>query len=87
MVSAVVAFMLQLAAFGLLVAVRGRGPLFTVGWAGGMMLRFMGLAAMALWLTRSGAPALEAALVSLVGVMFVLVLLEAIFLRWELRSS
>jgi hypothetical protein len=87
MLSAAVAFALQLLAFAVLVVVRGRGSLFTVGWAAGMALRFMGLAGMAFWVTRRDAPAAEAALVSLVGVMFVLVLLEAIFLRWEIRSS
>jgi hypothetical protein len=86
MVSAAVALGLQLLAFGALVLVRGRGSLFTVGWAAGTMLRFMGLAAVAVWFSRRNAPGLEAALLSLVGVMFVLVILEAIFLRWEMRS-
>jgi len=84
--SAGLAYLLQLGAFGALLRFRGNANLFTAAWAGGMALRFMVLGAMAFWLSRSDAMPLEAALVSLVGVMFVLVLLEGLFLRWETRS-
>jgi hypothetical protein len=80
------AYVLQVGAFAGLVAVRDRGSLFTVAWAGGMMIRFVALAAVAFWLSRSEVLPLEPALLGLVGVMFVLVLLEAMFLRWEMRS-
>jgi hypothetical protein len=84
--AAAAAWVLQLLAFAGLVAARRQPSLFTAAWAGGMMLRFGVLGGVAFWLSRSEALPMEAALVGLVGVMFVLVLLEAIFLRWETRS-
>lgn len=86
-VAALVACGVQLAAFGLLVYVRARATLFLAGWVGGMLLRFVVLAAVAVWVTRDGG-GLPAAttLVSLVGLLFVLLLLEPVFLRRELAT-
>jgi hypothetical protein len=85
--AALAAYVLQLAAFAGLLAGRRHADLFIAGWAGGMLLRFAALAAFAFVLSRTGALPLEPALLTLVGVMFVLVLLEAFFLRWNPRAS
>lgn len=86
-VAALVACGVQLAAFGLLVYARARSTLFLAGWVGGMLLRFVVLAAVAVWVTQDGGglPA-EVTLVSLVGLWFVLLLLEPVFLRRELAT-
>jgi hypothetical protein len=74
------AWPVQMAAFFALV--RGRnGPGFMVGWAGGMALRFMTVGAAALLVTRTELFDPVTALVSLVGFVFVLVLMEPLFLR------
>ena len=75
-----IAWPVQLAAFGVLVA--GRSAVgFVAGWAGGMALRFAAVGAAALWVTRAAGPDPASLLVSLVGFVFVLVLLEPLFLR------
>lgn len=87
-VAALIACGVQLAAFGLLIYARARASLFLAGWVGGMLLRFVVLAAVALWVTQDGGglPA-AATLVSLVGLWFVLLLLEPAFLRRELSAQ
>lgn len=80
-VAAAVASGLQVLAFPLLALARGQANLFLAGWLGGMLLRFGTLAAVALWVTRRGTPPAAATLVSLVGFLFLLVLLEPLFLR------
>jgi hypothetical protein len=82
-----VAFVAQLVAFALLVHCRGRANLFIAGWLGGMLLRFGALGAVAVWVTRSGALAPPATLLSLVGFLFLLLLLEPLFLRKGLRTT
>jgi hypothetical protein len=84
--SAALAYVLQLGAFAGLVVVRERQSLFLAGWAGGIGLRFGALGIVAVWLSRSGMLPLEPALLTLAGVMFLLLLLEPIFLRWDLRA-
>jgi len=79
--AALVAYAVQLVAFGVLVRGQGRPGRFLVGWAGGMLLRFAGLAGMAIWVTVSDAHHAESALLSLIGFVMVLVLLEPVFLR------
>ena len=85
--AAALAYGLQLIAFAGLVWVRDRTSLFLAGWIGGMALRFGALGGVAWWLSRSAAFPREAALISLVGFVFVLLLIEPIFLRWDLRRS
>lgn len=80
-VAAAVASGLQMLAFPLLALARGQANLFLAGWLGGMLLRFGALAAVAIWVTRRGTPPAAATLVSLVGFLFLLVLLEPLFLR------
>lgn len=85
-VAAVLAYLLQLAAFAVLVVVRGRSDLFMLGWVAGMGLRFAAVGAVAWWVTRTAALPAAPLLVSLVAFMFVLVLLEPVFLRRGLRA-
>jgi hypothetical protein len=86
-VGALLALGVQLVAFGALVALRDRGSLFMVGWAGGMFLRFGAVGALAFWLSRTNALPRPAALISLVAFVFMLLLLEPIFLRRKLMLS
>jgi hypothetical protein len=85
--SAGLAWILQLLAFGGLVAVRHQPTLFTAGWLGGMMLRFMALAALAFYGSSTAAFPLKPLLVSFVAFLFLLLLLESFFLRRGLRTS
>ena len=76
-----VAYPVQLLGFGLLVAGRRKGRDFVVSWATGMVIRFVAIAGVAFWVTRGDRFDAAVALVSLVGFVFVLVLLEPLFLR------
>ncbi len=78
--AAVIAWPVQLAAFAMLVKGR-RGMGFMAAWASGMALRFAVVGGAALWVTRTEGPDPASLLVSLVGFVFVLVLLEPLFLR------
>jgi hypothetical protein len=84
--SAGLAWVLQLIAFAALIAVRARNDLFLAGWLGGLVLRFGVVGAVAVWLSRSAVFPLEAALVSLVAFVFVLLLMEPLFLRRGLQT-
>jgi hypothetical protein len=86
MVGAAIALMLQLAAFALLVAVRDKQHLFMGGWLGGMVLRFGGLGLVLFWASRASLLPRTPLAISLVGFVFVLLLLELVFLRWDLRK-
>lgn len=85
--AAALAFGLQLAAFALLLALRGQPQLLMAGWLGGMVLRFGVLGVCAYWLGRTAVLPRGATLISFVGFVFVLLLLEPVFLRWDLRGS
>jgi hypothetical protein len=85
--SAALACVLQLVAFAGLLWVRNQAQLFLAGWVIGMALRFGTLGGVAWWLSRSAALPRTAALLSLVGFVFLLLLLEPVFLRWDLRKS
>ena len=86
MVGAAIALLLQLAAFALLVSVRDKPHLFMGGWLGGMLLRFGGLGLVLFWASRTSMLPRTPLVMSLVGVVFVLLLLEPVFLRWDLRK-
>jgi len=75
------AYLLQLAAFGVLLAVRDDPQHFLVGWAGGILLRFGALGAVAFWLGRRPVLPRAETLLSLVGFMMLLLLLEPVFLN------
>jgi hypothetical protein len=80
-VAAAVALAVQVPAFGALVSARRRGRDFLVSWAAGMALRFAAIAGAAYWVTRRTSLDGAATLLSLVGFVFLLVLLEPAFLR------
>jgi len=84
--AAAVAYLLQLIAFAALIAVRERHELFLLGWLSGLVLRFGALGVVAYWLSRTRAYPLAPALVSLVAFVFVLLLLEPLFLRRGLQA-
>lgn len=81
-----VAYTLQLASFAALVAVRGRSELFLAGWAVGLVARFAAVGVVAFWLSRDEVCPRQAALLSLVAFVFVLLLLEPLFLRRGLQA-
>ena len=78
--AAVIAWPVQVVAFVILVGGRERVS-FLAGWAGGMAVRFAAVGAAALWVTRGAGPDPASLLLSLVGFVFVLVLMEPLFLR------
>lgn len=78
--AAVIAWPVQVAAFAALVKGR-KGLGFMAAWTSGMALRFAVVGAAAIWVTRSAGLDAASLLVSLVGFVFVLVLLEPLFLR------
>lgn len=84
--AAVVAWVVQVASFGMLVAADGDGGRFMVGWAGGMALRMAAVVALAVWAVRFGDLPAAPLLLSLVGFVFVLVLIEPLFLRVSRRG-
>ena len=86
-VACAAAYALQLVAFGLLLLLRGQAHLFMAAWLGGMVLRFGALGLGAFWLSRTTALPRSTTLVSFVGFVFLLLLLEPLFLRWDLRES
>lgn len=86
-IAAVIAYVLQLVAFGLLLALRDKAHLFIAGWLGGMLLRFGALGACLFWTSRTTALPRTPLVLSLVGFVFMLLLLEPVFLRWDLRGS
>jgi hypothetical protein len=81
------AWVLQMLAFALLLLVRDQASLFMAGWLGGMVLRFGAVAGLAFYASRFTTLPLAALLLSLVGFVFLLLLLEPVFLRWDLRGS
>jgi hypothetical protein len=74
-------WVLQLIAFGVLLAFRHDPQLFLLGWAVGMAIRFASLGVAAYWLSRSEVLPLEAGLLSLVGFVVLLLFMEPLFLR------
>ena len=96
LIGGAIAYVLQLAAFGLLLALRDKPQLFLAGWLGGMVLRFGALGAVLYWSSRTAVLywssrtavlASKPLALSLVGFVFLLLLLEPVFLRWDLRRS
>jgi hypothetical protein len=85
--SAGFAYALQTIAFAVLLLVRDRTELFMAGWLGGMMMRFAAVGGVAFYASRYTTLPLGALLLSLVGFVFLLLLLEPVFLRWDLRRS
>lgn len=84
--AAAIAYGVQLLAFALLLKLRAQPQLFVGAWLGGMVLRFGALGACAFWLSRTNVLPRGTTLLSLVVFVFVLLLLEPVFLRWDLRG-
>lgn len=85
--AAAIAYVLQLVAFAILLAVRDRAHVFMAGWLGGMLLRFGTLGVCLFWASRTSVVPRAPLALGLVGFVFVLLLLEPVFLRWDLRKS
>ena len=85
-IAALVAYLLQVAAFALLLALREQTHFFLLGWAGGMLLRLGAVAAALYWATRAQTLPVAPLVLSLVGFVFLLLMLEPVFLRWDLRK-
>lgn len=85
--AAAVAYVVQLAAFGALLAFRSRPGAFMGVWAGGILLRLMVVGGAALWLVRWSGLELAPALLSLAGFLFVLLLLEPVFFLVAQRKA
>lgn len=84
--AAALAYVLQLVSFAGLVAVRERNELFLVGWLGGLVLRFGVVGVVAFWLSRQSVLPLAPTLLSLVTFVFLLLLMEPLFLRRGLQT-
>jgi hypothetical protein len=82
-----IAWIVQLLAFAALVAVRRNHALFTAGWLGGMVIRFIALAALAFFGSRTAVFPVKPLLVSFVAFLFLMILLEPVFLKRGLRTS
>jgi hypothetical protein len=79
--AAAVAFVAQMVAFAVLLLGRGKTAGFVAGWGGGMAIRFAAVAGMAVWVSLTDRHHPETALVSLVGFVMVLALIEPVFMR------
>jgi hypothetical protein len=75
--SAAVALVVQVIAFAILIPHRGKVTGFMGAWLGGMALRAIAVVGVAFVVIRSGSESAVAALISLAGFLFVLVLLES----------
>ena len=84
--AAAIAYALQLVAFAGMLYGRRDPNLFLATWLTGMVLRFGAVGLVAWWLARNEALPREAALLSLVGFVFLLLLLEPLFLKGVRRS-
>lgn len=76
-----VAYGVQLVAFLVLVLVYGRGRPFVLGWVLGTVIRFGALLGLVAWVVLAGSEHPALLLLTLVGVLVVLVLIEPLFLR------
>ena len=81
------AWLLQLIAFAVLVLVRDNPRFFMAGWLAGIALRFGALGLVAFWSTRQSRLPTEPLLLGLVGFMFLLLLLEPLYLKRGLETA
>jgi len=79
--AALAAWVLQLVAFAGLLAVRDRPALFMTGFAGGMLLRVGIVAGAGLWLRATEVLPPLPTMIGFVVFLFVLLMLESVFLR------
>lgn len=81
LVAAAIALTVQVAAFAVLNRSRGALNGFMMAWVGGMMVRTMVIAAVAVIVIRSGTESAVPLLLALAGFFFGLLLLEPVFFR------
>ena len=84
-VAAGLAHVVQLVAFAALTMSRGSGIGWLVAWGGGTLLRLLAVLSTALWVGASGRFPAAPTLLSLAGFLFLLMLLEPMFLRIGMR--
>ena len=75
------AWLLQVVTFGALLKMREIPTRFMLAWVGGIAVRFLAVGVVAFWVTRTEALPPSATLVSLVAFVFVMLLLEPLFMR------
>jgi hypothetical protein len=85
--AAVLAWAVQVGAFAFLVWVREQPALFLAAWVAGIGLRFVVVGLVAFWVTRTQVYPPAPTLVGLVGFVFIMVLLEPLFLKKGLPSA
>jgi CDP-diglyceride synthetase len=81
LVAAVTALPIQVAAFAVLIRYRGELNGFLSAWVGGMMIRMLVVAVVAVTAVRTDAEGAVPMLLALVGFFFGLLLLEPVYLR------
>lgn len=81
MFAAALSYAVQLGAFALLLSVRDNPKMFMIGWAGGMVIRFVTVGVVAAVLARTALFPKRPVLLSLIGFVIMLTLLEPVFLR------
>ena len=81
LVAAAIALTVQVAAFSVLNHSRGELNGFMMAWVGGMMVRMLVIAAVAVIVIRSGTESAVPLLLALAGFFFGLLLLEPVFFR------
>lgn len=88
-VGGLLAYVVQVVVFGALLAATqrgGAGQTFIAAWVAGTLARFGVVGGAGLWLVRSAAHPPAALLLSLVGFLFMLMLLEGVFYWFGMRS-
>jgi hypothetical protein len=85
LVAAAIALPIQVAAFAVLIRYLGELNGFLAAWVGGMMIRMLVVAVVAVAAIRTGTEGAVPMLLALVGFFFGLLLLEPVYLRG--RSS
>jgi len=78
---------IQILAFAALVLARRRGLALLAAWGGGTLFRFAAVLVVAVWAAKSGSLPPAPLLLGLTGFLFVLLMLEPIFLRVGIRGS
>jgi hypothetical protein len=85
-VAAGLAFLVQAVAFTVLVLSRGSGTGILIAWGGGTLLRLVAVLGVALWVARSEYLPVAPLLLSMAGFLFLLLMLEPVFIRTGVRS-
>jgi hypothetical protein len=83
LIAATVALTVQIGAFAVLMHFRGRATGFLAAWAGGMAVRMLAVAMVAVGVVSTGMEGGVPTLLSLAGFFFGLLLLEPVFFRGE----